>query len=58
MENKTNDERATDEYTHVPTVPGGTLSGSEESTGLRSARLLTPPATLAQEGMQLAETCK
>ena len=49
MENKTNDEKAKDKYTHVPTVPGGTLYDSKESTGLRSARLLTPPATLAQE---------
>ena len=51
MENKTNDEKQKDEYTHVATVPGGTLRGSKESTGLRSARLLTPPASLAQEIM-------
>ena len=58
MENKTNDKKQKDEYTHVPTVPGGTLCGSKESRGLRSARLLTSPATLAQERMQLTETCK
>ena len=57
MENKTNDEQANDEYTHVPTVPDGTLCGSKESTGVRSARLLTPPATLAQERLQLTKTC-
>ena len=44
------DEKAKkDEYTHVPTVPGGTLCDCEESTGIRSTRLLTPTATVAQE---------
>ena len=59
MENKTNDDKKQkDEYTHVPTAPGGILCGSKENTGLRSTRLLPPPATLAQETMQLTETCK
>ena len=67
MENKTNDEKAKRRvhtrtsgtwYLVLRQIPGGTLCGSKESTGLRSARLLSPPATLAQGRMQLTETCK
>ena len=45
-------------YLVLRPIPGGTLHGSKESTGFRSARLLTPPATLAQGRMQLTQTCK
>ena len=67
MENKTNDEKAKRRvqtrtngtwYLVLRPIPGGALCGSKEGTGLCSARLLTPPATLAQGRMQLTETCK
>ena len=66
MENQTNDEkekrrvhtRTNGTWYLVRPIPAGTLCDSKESTGLRSARLLTPPATLAQGRMQLTETCK
>ena len=67
MENKTNDEKAKKTvhtrtngtwYLVLRPIPGGTLCGSKESTRLCSARLLAPPATLAQGKMQVTETCK
>ena len=67
MENKPNDEKAKRRvhtrtngtwYLVLRPITGGTLCGSKESTGLCSARLLTPPATLAQGRMQLTERCQ
>ena len=37
MENKPTTKKQKDEYTHIPTVPGGTLCGSQERAPLRKA---------------------